>query len=74
MTEKQSVLGNLERELESLRNYHKFSKEEKNRLDEEIERLSIEKRRLISKDLYFSGCLILSRFDEKRERIFEEGE
>lgn len=47
---KQSFLTNLERELESLRNYQKFSKDEKSRLEEEIERLSIVKKRLISKD------------------------
>ena len=54
--EKQTQLSKLERELESLRNYQKFSKEEKSRLDEEIERLTIEKKRLISK-LYFTYAL-----------------
>jgi len=67
--EKQTKLSNLERELESLRNYHKFSKEEKGRLAEEIERLTIEKKRLISKKL----CIIF-RLNAKRERWVKERE
>ena len=41
---KKNHLNGLERELESLRNYQKFSKEEKSRLEEEIERLTLEKK------------------------------
>ena len=41
---KKNHLNNLERELESLRNYQKFSKEERSRLEEEIERLTLEKK------------------------------
>jgi len=62
--EKQSNLTHLERELESLKNYQKFSREEKSRLEEEIERLTIEKKRLISKGIFYKNT---NRLNEKRK-------
>jgi chromosome segregation ATPase len=47
--DKQTLLTKLEREHESLKNYERYSKEEKSKLEEEIEKLTIEKKRLIGK-------------------------